>query len=77
MKNSETTEPIDHSVEDEQFMHKMVAPEEQRRGSYPRMKWVPGQYRWFESENVIDLWRYYSPAQRAVISQRLRLRQRY
>jgi hypothetical protein len=74
LDESQKTKRIEHSIEDDEFMRKIVASEEQRRCHYPRMKWIPGQYRWFESENVIDLWRRYSAAERMVIYQRLRTR---
>jgi hypothetical protein len=66
------TKQIEHPFEDDEFMRKIVASEERRRRHYPRMKWIPGQYRWFESENVIDLWCRYSAVERMVIYQRLR-----
>lgn len=67
----EKTELAECSVEDDEFMRKIVAAEEQRRHFYPHIKWVPGQYRWFESPNIIDLWQRYSATERAAISQRL------
>jgi hypothetical protein len=72
-ENLKAIEPVERPIEDDEFMRKMVASEEQRRRHYPRMKWIPGQYRWFESENVIDLWRRYNAAERMAIYQRLRL----
>jgi hypothetical protein len=69
LKGSERQESLSG---DEEFMHKMVMSEEQRRRDYPYSKWTPGQYRWFETTNVIDLWRLYSATERSAICQRLR-----
>jgi hypothetical protein len=53
-------------------MRKIVMSEEQRRRHYPYLKWAPGQYRWFETTNVVE--RHYSAKERAALYQRLRLR---
>jgi hypothetical protein len=77
MKDSKGTKREEYPDEDEEFMRKVVMSEEQRRRYYPHLKWAPGQYRWFEATNIVDLWRYwrhYSARERAAIYQRLRLR---
>jgi hypothetical protein len=56
---------------DEAFMHEIVISEEQRRQFYPHLKWTPGQFRWFETPNVVDLWRLYSAKEKAAIYRRL------
>ena len=69
MANSEQKRVPD---ENEEFMCKITLSEEERRRQYPWMPWT-GSYRWFESENVIDLWPRYSAAERMAIYKRLRL----
>jgi hypothetical protein len=59
---------------DEAFMREIVISEEQRRRFYPHLKWTPGQFRWFESANVVDLWQRYSAKQKAEIYRRLSAR---
>jgi hypothetical protein len=56
---------------DEEFMRKIVMSEEYRRRHYPHIKWIPGQFRWFETENVIDLWPYHDVAEQAAICYRM------
>jgi hypothetical protein len=43
--------------DDEEFLRKLILREEDRRRRYRTMGWVGG-YRWFRSENVVDLDRY-------------------
>jgi hypothetical protein len=62
--------PLDED-EDEEFMRRIVVSEEYRRRYYPHIKWLPGQFRWFETTNVIDLWSHYDPAELAAICYRL------
>ena len=54
------------SQDADRFWQKLVLPEEDRRRLYPGMDWT-GSYRWFRSANVIDLWGYRSPAEKARI----------
>ena len=49
MKDSQAIKQDGYPDEDETFMRKLVASEEQRRTSYPRLKWTPDQFRWFEA----------------------------
>jgi hypothetical protein len=56
-------------AEDENFLRRVVLPEEDRRRY--GVPWSGG-YRWFRSPNVIDLWHYRSASQRIQISALLR-----
>lgn len=62
-------------VQDEEFLRDVTFSVEELRQRFP---WAPGlsasRHRWFESENVIDLWSRYDAAERIAIYQRLRLR---
>lgn len=71
MKDSHAVKQNEYPDEDETFMRKLVASEEQRRSSYPRLKWIPGQFRWFEANNVVDLWQLYGAKEKAEIYRRL------
>jgi hypothetical protein len=57
--------------EDEDLLRQLIVSEERRRRHHSQIKWVPGQYRWFETENVIDLWARYKPEERTAIIWRL------
>jgi hypothetical protein len=46
---------------DETFWQRLILPEEERRCQPYPPQWN-GSYRWFRSANIIDLWRYRSPA---------------
>jgi hypothetical protein len=59
----------DDEAEDENFLRRLVLPEEDR--SRYGIPWLGG-YRWFRSPNVIDLWLYQSSDARARISEVLR-----
>lgn len=43
--------------DDDELLRGLILCEEDRRRRYPIMPWVGG-YRWFRTENVIDLDRY-------------------
>jgi hypothetical protein len=60
--------------EDEVLFRKYALCEEERIKRHPTTVWMPGQYRWFSSLNIIDLWQRYSAAERVVIAQRLQQR---
>jgi hypothetical protein len=60
MEPRRTEQDIDH------FWQRRVLPEEERRRLYLGMPWT-GSYRWFRSPNVIDLWRYRNPVEKARI----------
>jgi hypothetical protein len=72
MKGSTGAKRNEWLGEDDVFMHKIVQSEEQRRRDHPHLKWTPGQYRWFEATNVIDLWCRYCADEKAAICERLR-----
>jgi hypothetical protein len=51
---------------DDLFWQRFVLPEEDKRRLHLELPWS-GSYRWFRSGNIIDLWRYRSPADKARI----------
>jgi hypothetical protein len=52
---------------DETFWQKRILPEEDRR-SLPIPPLWNGSYHWFRSPNIVDLWRYRSPAEKRRIT---------
>jgi hypothetical protein len=52
--------------EDTAFLRRLVLSEEDRQRRHPATKWTGG-FRWFRSDNVVQLERYRSPAEMARI----------
>jgi hypothetical protein len=38
-----------------EFARRIILPVEERAKLFPRAVWTPSSYRWFKSENIIDL----------------------
>jgi hypothetical protein len=52
--------------DDDLFWQKLVLPEEDKQRLHIALPWT-GSFRWFRSDNVIDLWRYRNAIEKARI----------